>query len=369
MDQMNQGTQRQVVIRMFQPDMAVLKAAAKQLAEKPDLKLRLYGQGGEALLVLAAQAGGTAAATEIAERAATFIEKKMGDTVYARGKDTSLVHVAARVMIEEECSVICADADTGALMETEFKNTKLGDRVYDFGQSSYRNARMAAKIANTALMDDEEDDDALQQAADRSYAAAKCTRAEFGAAITGLTKQDGEAVFAAVTHRGYTYIRAIRPAPDAGKAAALTVLDMIRRLLKEMPVSYARRFKAGREVDWDAPLEGKAGKAGGKKGGKSLVVPIVALVVLAAILGVAVWFIYNTFFIKDDPSLPVDGSAASVSQSIAASLPATDASLPVDDGAQSGAPVADDAAQSTPPVQSTATGVGNTTGGVVHPFG
>ena len=346
MDQMQKSVQKQVIIRMFQPDMNRLKATAKQLSATPGIKLGLYGQSGEVLVVVTAQAIAAAAATELTERAAAHFEQAMGDCVYARGKE-SLAHTVAAEMIEDESTVTAADAETGNLLEAEFNTTNRGEKVFDFGQASFRNARMADKIADTALMDDESADDPLQQAADRSYAAAKCTRAEFGTSITGT--KGGKAVFAAVTYGNLVYIRAIRPAPDAGKTAALTLLDMIRRLILEMPVPYARVFKAGREVEWDQPMEVK-GKKGGKK--KNMLLPVITLILLAVALGVACWYIYNTFFIKNEGNVP---AANDTSISASQPLEQTPESLP----AQSG-----DTTQ-TPP---SAEGQGNTTGGVVHPF-
>lgn len=367
MEEMQKTVQQQVIVRLFQPDMPTLKSVAKQVSEKPGLKLALYGQAGEALVVIAAQTAGQAAGTELLDRASSFVERKMGECAYGRGKE-SMAHHVAKTMIEEECTVIAADPETGALLEAEFSTTKHGDKVFDFGQASYRNTRMAAKINDTALMDDEETNDPLQQAADRSYAAAKCTRAEFGAAITGVA--GGEAVFVAVTHRGTVYIRAIRPSKDAGKTAALTVLDIMRRILQGMTVPYARTFKAGREIDWNAPTQQKAsGAPGGKK--TNMIVPIVALVLVAIALGVGIWFIYNTFFIKDNANVPAGGNTTSQS----ASSPATD---PAVSTPPEGDPAASTPAEGdVPPADSGATdpgsapasqGQANTTGGAVHPF-
>ncbi|MEG0769698.1 MAG: hypothetical protein RSG59_07210 [Ruthenibacterium sp.] len=379
--QPQQGVEKQLIVRMFQPDMQLLKVTAKQISATASIKLGLYGQSGEVLVVIAARARTAMAATELTENAAGQFEAAMGDSVYGRGK-APIGAVVVAEMEQDETTLVAADDATGLLLETELQPIKNADKVFDFGQNSFRNARMADKIADAALMDDEESDDPIQLSADRSFAARKCTKSDFGVCIVDV--EGGKMVCSAVTYGKMVYVRCIRPAPDAGKAAAMTALDMIRRLTLGMPIPYARAFKAGQEIDWNEPMQQKgrkssSGKSGGSKSSsgksgtgkkKSLAVPIVLLVLVAIALCGAIWYVVNTFIIKDEGSLPAAGSTGSS----AVSMPAGDTSVPGDaaaPGSDTGAPASDAAAPDAPAVVSSpaAPAAGAGTGEpVVHPF-
>ncbi|MEG2931743.1 MAG: hypothetical protein RR825_08135, partial [Ruthenibacterium sp.] len=281
-------------------------------------------------------------------------------------------------MEQDETTLVAADDATGSLLEAELQPVTNAEKVFDFGQNSFRNARMADKIADAALMDDEESEDPIQLSADRSFAARKCTKSDFGVSIVDV--EGGKMVCAAVTYGKMVYVRCIRPAPDAGKAAAMTALDMIRRLTLGMPISYARAFKAGQEIDWNEPMQQKGGKSkstSGKSSGskpsggkKNLAVPIVLLVLVAIALCVAIWYVVNTFIIKDEGSMPVDGGMSMSVPMDGASVP-TDVSVPAADtgavASPAGSTAAPDAAASG--AASTVTDAGAGTGApVVHPF-
>lgn len=346
-----EGVEKQLIVRMFLPDMPLLKATAKQLSAMPSVKLGMYGQSGEVLVVISARARTPAAATELTENAAAQLEAAMGDSVYARGK-APLAAVAVGEMQQDEATLCASDDETGRLLEEELQSVQSADKVFDFGQNSFRNVRMADKIADAALMDDEESTDPIQLSADRSYAVRKCTKADFGVAIANV--EGGKVVCAAVTYGKMVYVRCIRPAPDALKAAAMSALDMVRRLTLGLDIPYARAFKAGQEIDWNVPVQQKAtgksssrGNGGGgsresressgKGSGKSLIGPFVLLIIVAIALGVGIWYVVNTFIIKDESSLPA-GNSTSVSDSAPAQ---GDASAPAgaSDPAASGAPV------------------------------
>ena len=51
MQSLEKHVEKQIIVRMFEPDMNVLKQAARQISAMPDTALNLYGQGGEVLLV------------------------------------------------------------------------------------------------------------------------------------------------------------------------------------------------------------------------------------------------------------------------------------------------------------------------------
>ncbi len=301
----------QIILRMFQPDMNLLKVTARQLAELPHIKLNLYGQGGEVLVVITAE-GRTAPATELCENAASQMEAAMGDVVYSRGK-TSLANYVAKLLNKNEFNLMAPDEETGTLIETEFKGVEKADKVYDFGQDSYHNSKMANKIADAAIMDDEESDDPVQLASDRSFAAKKCTKADFGVSIASVASKGTMAV--AVTYGKFVYITSFRMADDANKKAALSAFDMIRRLVKGMEIPYARTFKAAQEIDWNEPVLNAKNKGANKKGkgDKALIVPIIVLIFVSIALGVGIWYVVQNFIITDESAMPV-GSEASTSQ-------------------------------------------------------
>ena len=167
MEQNAKTVQKQVIVRLYQPDMDALKGAARQAGLQRDVQLKLYGQAGEVLVVIRAQAYAQAAATELTEMAAEQIEQAVGASAYARGKG-SLAYVTAGEMIENECVIAAANPETGALMGEEFAATKRGAKVFDFGESSYNNTRTLHKIEDYAGDPDEETP--LQMACDLGYA-------------------------------------------------------------------------------------------------------------------------------------------------------------------------------------------------------
>ncbi len=334
MDPIAKNVEKQLIVRCFLPDMQTLKATAKQISQTtPDIKLGLYGQAGEVLVVVNARAYAQAAATELTESAVEQFEQSLGAAVYGRGKG-SLAYVTAGELIENEAVLTAADEITGGLLGEEFGNTKRGPQVFDFGAQSYDNPKISAKIEAAANFG-EEDTTPLQTAADYAFAAAKAAHADFGCAVSGL--QNAQTVYAAVAHKGKVYIRKIAAGPDAGKAAAMSILDITRRILMKEDIPYAKMFRAGREIDWN--------NAEKKKKSNTYLVPVIILCALLIALGVACWYLWNTFFIKEQPSAPVD--ASSTSQSVV-------------QGDQSAPPVS----ESTPP----ATPETPKNSGVVHPF-
>ncbi|MEG1153183.1 MAG: hypothetical protein RSD61_01500, partial [Ruthenibacterium sp.] len=302
MDPIAKNIEKQVIVRFFQPDMQVLKATAKHLSTAmPDAKLGLYGQAGEVLVVITAHAYAPAAATELTESAADQFEQAAGACAYGRGKG-GLAYVTAGEMIESEAVVAAADETTGALLDAEFAATKRGSKVFDFGADSYANPKMAAKIDAAATFDPDEDPAPLQSAADLATAAAKCTRADFGAAIAGLD-EDGD-VYAAVAHKGSVHISRIPAGKFAGKQAALSILDIIRRLLAKEDLPNSKCFRAGNEIDWNAPQKAKAAN-------KNLV-PIIILIVLLLALCGACWYLASHFFFGKDKgdAIPAGNSSS-----------------------------------------------------------
>lgn len=307
MEQNAKTVQKQVIVRLYQPDMDALKGAARQAGLQRDVQLKLYGQAGEVLVVIRAQAYAQAAATELTEMAAEQIEQAVGASAYARGKG-SLAYVTAGEMIENECVIAAANPETGALIGEEFAATKRGAKVFDFGESSYNNTRTLHKIEDYAGDPDEETP--LQMACDLATAAAKYGKAEFGCAVTGLESE--KAVWAAVYYKGRVWARKIRPGEEAGKTAALTILDTVRLILQKQPVPYAKQFRAGKDAVWS---EGKRAEKSGGGAGKAVLTALI-VIILAAAIGVGVWYALTTFvFTHDEPE------SSSVSTSQVQSLP------------------------------------------------
>ncbi len=269
---MDKNVEKQLIVRTFEPDMAVLKQVAKQMNGMQDVALNLFGQAGEVLIVITARAHAPAAATELTERIAERFEMALGDAAYGRGKG-SVAYFAAGELMQAEALVAASDPKTGGLLGEEFSHTKRGANVFDFGDSSYQDSRVAAKIKTMAA----KNCDATyppQVAAARAAAAAKCSKAEFGVSVTGLGKA-GRDVYMAVAYGGQVYVRRFAQTPDAGKRCALAALDTIRRLLQGADTPAMRVFKANSDFDWDAPeaprKKGRpaAGGAGNKNSGTS----------------------------------------------------------------------------------------------------
>ena len=305
---MDKNVEKQLIVRTFEPDMAVLKQVAQQMNGMQDVALNLFGQAGEVLIVITARAHAPAAATELTERIAERFEMALGDAAYGRGKG-SVAYFAAGELMQAEALVAASDPKTGGLLGEEFSHTKRGANVFDFGDSSYQDSRVAAKIKAMAA----KNCDATyppQVAAARAAAAAKCSKAEFGVSVTGLGKA-GRDVYMAVAYGGQVYVRRFAQTPDAGKRCALAALDTIRRLLQGADTPAMRVFKANSDFDWDAPeAPRKKGRpAAGGAGNKNS--------------GMAGWYFFTHFTLAPEPSVPAGGS--SISQSIAAdsgSLPA-----------------------------------------------
>ena len=279
-------------------------------------------------------------------------------TAAIRGKKDSSMVVGLRMLAAGEGDAFVSAGSTGALLAEEFSHTKRGPSVFDFGDGSYNDSRVVAKIKN-AVYKYAEEGNAPQIAAARAAAAARFAHADFGVASVGMGT-GAEVVYLAVAHRGYVYIKRIKNGEGAGKVVALSALDMVRRLAQKQPVDRARMFKANSDFDWNAPLK--------KRRSSKYAAPIAVLAVLLVALAVACWYFFTHFSLGGGNgaggALPVSGSTSistSASSGEPASMPGTDASVsqPAGDGG-SGTPDAG-GASSTP--QSS----GNT--GVVHPFG
>ena len=243
---MDKNVEKQLIVRTFEPDMAVLKQVAKQMSGMQDVALNLFGQAGEVLIVITARAHAPAAATELTERIAERFEMALGDAAYGRGKG-SVAYFAAGELMQAEALVAASDPKTGGLLGEEFSHTKRGSNVFDFGDSSYQDSRVAAKIKAMAA----KNCDATyppQVAAARAVAAAKCSKAEFGVSVTGLGKA-GRDVYMAVAYGNRVYVRRFAQTPDAGKRCALAALDTIRRILQGADTPAMRVFKANSDFD------------------------------------------------------------------------------------------------------------------------
>lgn len=353
MEQMEKNVEKQLIIRTFEPDMTALKATAKQLAGMQDVTLNLYGQAGEVLIVVTARAYAPAAATELTENVAEQFESELGDAVYGRGKG-SLAYFAAGELMESEAEVVAADDATGALLAEEFSHTKRGNNVFDFGEGSYSDSRVAGKIKAMAAKNYEKGN-VPQMAAARAVAAAKCAHAEYGVSIAGAG--EGETLYLAVAYKGYVYMRSFGAAPDAGKRAALAALDLVRRLTQKMPADGARVFRANTDFDWDDPIE--------KRPGSRYTAPIIVLAVLLVALGIACWYFFTHFTAKSK------GDTLAVSASSSVKSAGQSAASPAASAAASTAPSAAAAPAASAPASSAAASSAASsaaTSGAVRPF-
>lgn len=362
---MGKNVEKQMIIRAFEPDLDQLKQTARQLAHMQDVSLNLYGQAGEVLIVVTARAFAQAAATELTESVAEQFELSLGESVYGRGKG-SLAYFTAGELIEHEANIAAADAQTGALLAEEFSHTKRGPSVFDFGEDTYQNERYLNKVQDAEERYADEGD-AAQTAAARAVAAAKYGHADFGAAAVGLGS--GELVYIAVAHRGYVYLRRFQDGETADKSAALRMLDLVRRLMKNQPVDSARMFKANSDLVWEEPIK--------KKRSHPYLVPILVLAVLLAALAGACWYFFTHYSLGGESgnAVPADNSTSiSVPAAPDAQTPAPAGPQPAADGADgAGVPDADSTVQpedgTQPDDAQPAGGDTQTDGNVVHPFG
>ena len=72
---MDKNVEKPLIVRTFEPDMAVLKQVAKQMNGMQDVALNLFGQAGEVLIVITARAHAPAAATELTERCLLYTSR------------------------------------------------------------------------------------------------------------------------------------------------------------------------------------------------------------------------------------------------------------------------------------------------------
>ena len=368
MQSMEKNVEKQMIIRTFEPNLDELKKTARQLAHMQDVSLNLYGQAEEVLIVVTARAFAQAAATELTESVAEQFELSLGAAVYGRGKG-SLAYFTAGELIEHEANIAAADNATGALLAEEFGRTKRGPSVFDFGEGSYRDRRYLEKV-RAAEERYADEDDLPQTAAARAVAAAKYGHADFGAAVLGVGS--GEYVYIAVAHKGYVYLRRLRDGDTAGKSAALMSLELVRRLIKRLPVDNARMFKANSDFAWDEPLK--------KRAASPYLTPIIILAVLLAALVVACWYFFTHYSFGGDAG---SGGALPVNSAAGVSTPAQPDQTP-DAGDGAGTPGVSQSA-SLPDVSMSAStsdasvqdapdagnGAGGQNGGdtVRHPFG
>ncbi len=317
---------RQAVVRMFEPDMHDLKQTIRTLSEKPNTKTSLYGQSGEVLLAIQTPGLQGQEAAKHAANIAADIEKAMGISAYGRDRQT-LTMYAVKALSDNGYKIAAPDEETGRILEQEFGPIEISHDVFDFGEKSYYNTKMADKILDAALLDDEESTDAAQLASDRSYAAKKCMKTTFGVAIA--SSANGEEIGVAVTYGKTVYVRRIENSQNAAKAASLTLMDMLRLLCGGQIIPYAKVFHAGDELDWDDPLPQKGdlnstkGKGKPQKESKgNLVLPVIVLSLVAIALVLAILYIYNTFIIDDNSAIAV-ANGNSVEQSIDAETQST----------------------------------------------
>lgn len=337
MHSLERNVEKQLIIRTFEPDMALLKRTAKQVANMKHVTLNLYGQMGEVLIVVTVRAIAQAAATEITQQVLQYFEQVLADQIYDVGKE-GLGHFAAQVLAEHECLLAASDAKTGAFLSEHLADSKIARSIFDFGQSSYEDTAVMNKIKQEAAKW-RNPGNLPQTAAGRAWAAAKAARADMAVSITGSKDSN---IYVAVFYQGYVYMRMLQNTPEVGKKAALVAFDMIRRILNNQELGKIRVFKANAKLDWEKPLE--------KAKDRSALVPIVVLAALLVALGLACWYFFTTFSFPDQaPTVPAQGTQ-SVAQSQSLSNESTASSSVQNDSVQAESQQQASApAQDTPP--------------------
>lgn len=198
------------VLRFFGADAEKIRRAAAAL---PGVGAQCADRGGETLLALRADE----------PRALAAAEKRLGrifkNDLYGRGEQSLSTALAAQLEKRGKL-LVCADAETGALLEPRLENIVGAAKFFDFGALSYANADAKAKIESRAA----------RRADGKAPVERELARVRAALRVVGANCAVGSARFGGgwilfVGTRGHCWVRAVGESENR----ALWLMDMLRR--------------------------------------------------------------------------------------------------------------------------------------------
>ncbi len=245
--------QKEVVLRIYGAELQALKQVLQQVSALPGLSVSLFGKDNEYLVRLLVTSGGEAASNQLCESAAQMIEDALGEDVYGRG-DHTLAHYAAAALLIKSATLATVSPELGELLATEFSTTKRGERVFDFGAKTYQ---VHGNFAPKAKTIQQFGASSIQAATELAFAAMKKGRAKYGAA---LSQPDGTGRrWAVVTEKNRAFVRQLPP-DASGHAAALAILDLVRRILAKGDIPQGDACYRKGHVNPAKPLKNPRGR-------------------------------------------------------------------------------------------------------------
>lgn len=201
------------VLRLFGADAPAVRQAVQALPPKWGLSFQCRSRGGETLVALQAKR------PEMLEKGEHSLRACFPNDLYGTGGE-SLPHAVVQALEKHQRLLVCADAGTGALLETRLETVEGAERVFDFGALSYADPRTGPRIEEQALHR-AGSAGALRQELERVRAAQKLVGAEFAA---GCLTRERCVTLLLGTRKGF-WLRSVLPEDNP----ALWLLDMVRR--------------------------------------------------------------------------------------------------------------------------------------------
>lgn len=222
---------KEIIVRVYGSATQSVKEAVIAASAIDNVKCQLFGKDNEFIVNITVTCGGEAAATSLLESAAEIIEKQLGDDVYGRGAKT-LAHKAAAALIANEAQLCAATKELGEILEEEFNSTKHGENIYDYGDATY-NSKNAVKIIVSEKTLQEHGADSIEATSELAMTARKLAKVRYGAALSAADAEGRRWIV--VAEKSQNYVRQLPP-NESLRAAALAVLDLVRRLSLKVEV-------------------------------------------------------------------------------------------------------------------------------------
>lgn len=222
---------KEVIVRIYGSSTQAVKEAVIAASAIENVSCQLFGKDNEFVVNITVNCKGEAAAKSLLESAAGIIESRLGDDVYGRGAKT-LAHKAASALIANEAQLCAATKELGEFLEEEFNTTSHGINIYDYGETTYK-SKNADKIKVDEKVLQEHGADSIEAAGQLAMAARRLARVKYGAALSAPDSEGRRWIV--VAEKKQTYVRQLPP-NESMRAAALAVLDLVRRLSLKVEV-------------------------------------------------------------------------------------------------------------------------------------
>lgn len=222
---------KELLVRIYGSGLPAVKEAVLLVSAIESVTCQLFGKDNEFVVSLTVSCGGEAAAKSLLESAAQIIENALGDDVYGRNSKT-LAHKAAAALILNEAQICVADKELGAKLEEEFNTTKHGTNIFDYGEATYK-SKNADKIKLSEKTLQEFGADSIEAASELATIARKLAKVKYGAALSQADLEGRRWIV--IVEKNQSYVRQLPP-NESVRAAALAVLDLLRRLSLKVDV-------------------------------------------------------------------------------------------------------------------------------------